>query len=425
MAAAHSPLGLSLFSGAGGLDIGLEQAGFHLLAQIEIDSDCNSTLLARAENAGAGPLVIQKRIEDVGPELLLKQLGVLPGELDLLAGWPPCQPFTTTGLRKGINDRRASSAFPSYIEYVATLKPKAVVLENVDGFLSAALKHRPLSKRGRKHPPLSWEESKGSFLHWLLAKLAGLGYSVAWGVLDSVGHGVAQFRQRAFLVGVLGEEPCFLPAETFGPGKDQPWQNLREALAEVQELGPIQPLSERKERVFKHIPPGGNWRDLPLEMQKQTMGAAYHASGGKSGWWRRLSWDSPAPTVLGMPDHSSTALIHPDEDRCLSLNECAAIQSFPADSCFSGTPRSCYQQVGNAVPPRLGKAIGQHLVKFLNGERVSRKPSPPAWRRQSANRRIGTHGWVTPRRAGADFSVVAKARADSVWAREGGQLELV
>ena len=424
MAAVHSPICLSLFSGAGGLDIGLEQAGFQLLAQIEMDPDCSSTLLARSEVRGPRPLVIQKRIEDVDPARLLAQLKVLPGELDLLAGGPPCQPFTTTGLRKGINDRRASSTFPRYLEYVSTLKPKAVVLENVDGFLSAALRHRPLSKRGRRHPPLSWEESKGSFLHWFLAELAGLGYSVAWGVLDSVGHGVAQFRQRAFLVGVVGEEPCFLPEETFGPGKGRPWRNLREALAEVNDLGPIQPLSERKRKVFERIPEGGNWRDLPIELQEQTMGAAYHATGGKSGWWRRLSWDSPAPTVLGMPDHSSTALIHPDEDRCLSLNECAAIQSFPTGTYFSGTSRSRYQQVGNAVPPRLGKAIGQHLMKFFSGERAPKAPPAPGWRRESANRRIGTHGWVTPKRAGIDFSVVAKARPDSVWAKEGGQLEL-
>lgn len=420
MVTADTALALSLFSGAGGLDIGLEQAGFHLLAQIEMDSDCSSTLLARAERKQTGSLVIQKRIEDVDPGLLSKQMKVLPGELDLLAGGPPCQPFTTTGLRKGINDRRASSAFPKYLEYVSVFRPKALMLENVDGFLSAALKHRPLSKRGKKNPPLSWEESKGSFLHWFLTELAGLGYSVSWGVLDAVGHGVAQFRQRAFLIGVHGEEPCFLPEETFGPGLAEPWQNLREALADVHETGPVQPLSERKKKVFRLIPPGGNWRDLPPDLQRQTMGAAYHATGGKSGWWRRLSWDSPAPTVLGMPDHSSTALIHPDENRCLSLNECAAVQSFPRGAIFSGTPRSCYQQVGNAVPPRLGEAMGRHLIRYLQGERAIHEPAPPAWRQQSANRRIGTHGWVTPGLGSVDFSVVAKARSDSVWAMEAG-----
>jgi DNA (cytosine-5)-methyltransferase 1 len=147
------------------------------------------------------------------------------------------------------------------------------------------------------------------------------------------------------------------------------------------------------------------------------MGAAYFATGGKSGWWRRLSWDEPSPTILGMPDHSSTALVHPDTVRCLSLNECAAVQTFPKSVRFGGGPRSGYQQIGNAVPPLLARTLGRHVTRHLEGRRFA-VPASPQWRNESANRRIGTHGWVVPGSSGPEFHILAKPREDSVWSCE-------
>jgi DNA (cytosine-5)-methyltransferase 1 len=407
---------LSLFAGAGGLDLGLLASGWPVLAQIEMNADCVSTLKHQAARGKHTTECIAAKIEDVDPARLRRSLRLLPGQLGLLAGGPPCQPFTTTGLRQGINDRRASSAFPTYLCYVAEFLPKALLIENVDGMLSAALRHRPLNQRGGGSPPMEWDEKKGSFLHWLLTELAKFGYSVTWGVTEAAGHGVPQFRQRAVLIGVHDDDPCFLPAAAYGPGL-RPYRTLRDALAGIKEIGPVQPLSERKRAIFRMIPPGGNWRNLPEEVRRQTMGAAYHATGGKSGWWRRLAWDEPAPTILGMPDHSSTALVHPDEDRCLSLNECAAVQTFPKNVRFAGKPRSGYQQVGNAVPPLLARTLGRHVAMHLAGKRMP-EPPPPEWRSESANRRIGTHGWVVPGLFGPEFHVLAKPREDSVWASE-------
>ncbi len=145
------------------------------------------------------------------------------------------------------------------------------------------------------------------------------------------------------------------------------------------------------------------------------MGAAFDAEGGKSGWWRRLAWDAPSPTILGMPDHSSTALVHPDHVRCLSVNECAAVQTFPASVDFAGTSRSQYQQIGNAVPPLLAEHMAEQLGRWLEGERTPRPPAP-AWRKASANRRIGVHGWATPSPRGARFEIIVKIRPDHVWA---------
>lgn len=310
---------LSLFSGAGGLDIGLEQAGFRTLGQVEMDDDSVGTLRLHAEAKAQPPRIYHCRLEDLDPREVRKELGLERGDLTLLAGGPPCQPFTTAGLRKAINDRRASSAISTMLEFLGEFEPSAVLVENVDGILSAALDHRPLKDRGGDNPPLEWEETKGSFLHWFLTELGGRGYSVSWGVLEAADHGVPQMRQRAFMIGIRGDRPCYLPQPSYGQPGLPPYRTLADALADIEEIGPVQPLSDRKTEVFAEIPPGGNWRNLTEERQRETMGAAYHATGGKSGWWRRLDWSSPSPTILGMPDHSSTALIHPDEVRCLSV----------------------------------------------------------------------------------------------------------
>jgi DNA (cytosine-5)-methyltransferase 1 len=418
---------VSLFAGAGGLDAGLEQAGWRILAQVEMDEDCASTLErnANARRGPSRPLILNARVEDISPSEVRKDLGLRRGELALLAGGPPCQPFTTAGLRGAMCDRRAESTFPNWLEWVREFRPRATLMENVDGLLSCASRHRPLDRRTRNHPPLRHEEMKGSFLEWLLGELVEVGYTVTWGVVEAADYGVPQFRQRACLIGVRADAPCYLPGPTHGlPGLPR-HRTLRAAIGRLRNIGPVQPLSQFKKDVFRQVPPGGNWRDLPLEVQRATMGAAFHATGGKNGWWRRLSWDKPSPTILGMPDHSSTGLIHPDEVRCLSTRECAAIQTFLASYTFEGSPRSQYQQIGNAVPVRLGRALGEHVINFLAGRRQER-PRAPEWRQLSANRRIGTYGWVLRGRFGRqpDYELIVKIRDDHVWAATSRQLEL-
>ncbi len=416
----HQKKALSLFSGAGGLDLGLEASGWTVLAQVEMDHDAAATLRQHAAASESSTLVIEEPIEAVDPAALRRSLGVKVSELELLAGGPPCQPFTTSGLRRALQDRRASSLFPRYLTFVDVFKPKALLIENVDGMLSAALRHRPLSKRGRAHRPMDVDEMKGSFLRWLLSELATRGYSLSWGVAEAADYGVPQLRQRAIVIGVLGQQPCFLPQPTHGlPGLPK-YRTVRQALGKVKSLGAVQPLSERKRAVYAQVPAGGNWRNLPEDVREATMGAAYVAEGGKSGWWRRLGWDTPAPTILGMPDHSSTALVHPDELRCMSVNECAALQSFPLGTVFAGSSRSQYQQIGNAVPPLLGERLGKHLATFLD-ERKGAVPAAPEWRRASANRRIGTHGWVVADKAELRFILSVRVRSDHIWAHVTGE----
>jgi DNA (cytosine-5)-methyltransferase 1 len=409
------PTAVSLFSGAGGLDLGLAKAGWQILAQIEADGDSVGSLQAHAKLHSQPPLLMHQRIEDVSPGDLRRSLHMRKGQLTLLAGGPPCQPFTTSGLRQSINDARAASLFPRYLEFVGEFRPKALLIENVDGLLSAALSHRPLVDRGSDSSPLEAGEHKGSFLKWLLEELGGFGYSLAWGVAEAADYGVPQMRQRAIIIGIKGRSPCYLPTATFGVRGTPAYRTLRQALRNVKELGAVQPLSDRKCRVYAHIPPGGNWRDLPENIQRETMGRAYFAEGGRSGWWRRLDWDRPAATILGMPDHSSTALVHPEKLRCLSVNECAAIQTFPADAIFAGSPRSQYQQIGNAVPPLLATRLGEEILEHLAGVRKE-APQRATWKRASSNRRIGTHGWAIPTNAGVSYSLNVDVRPDHVWA---------
>ena len=411
MKAFDNNLSLSLCSGAGGLDLGLERAGWHTAVQIEMDADCVKTLASRATQKHP-PEIIQAPIEAVQPIAIRKKLGLRRGQLGLIAGGPPCQPFTTHGLRQGIRDVRATGVFPHYISFVKEFMPQAVLMENVDGLLSAALMHRRLVDR-TKIAPLQREEMKGSFLQWLVGELVGLGYAVSWGLVEAADYSVPQYRQRALLIGVQSDQPCYLPPERPNALR----LTVRDALCDVADPGPIQPLSKRKRDIYQLIPPGGNWRDLSRTLQIETMGAAFRATGGKGGWWRRLSWDEPAPTILGMPDHSSTGLIHPDEVRCLGLNECAAIQTFPSGMNFSGKPRSQYQQVGNAVPPKLAQAIGRHLIEYMQGKPV-KPPKRPEWRQTSANRRIGTHGWSIPNVGGSVTTLNVKVREDHVWTSE-------
>jgi len=393
----------------------LEQAGWETLAQIEMDADCATTLRAHAaRKRKAKPRVVQGRLEDIEPAELRKSLALRRGEIALIAGGPPCQPFTTHGRRQGIKDGRAAGVFPRYLQFVREFMPHAAVMENVDGILSAALSHRPLADR-TKSRPLRPDEMKGSFLRWLVREMARLGYSVSWGLVEAADYGVPQFRQRALLIAVRGNQPCYLPPER----PDAPRATLREALRDIADPGPVQPLSARKRSVYALIPAGGNWRDLPQKLQVETMGAAYNATGGKSGWWRRLAWDETSPTILGMPDHSSTGLIHPDEVRCLGLLECAAVQSFPRAMHFGGAARSQYQQVGNAVPPKLAKELGTHLMRHLHGQADGAPPSSPEWRQASANRRIGTHGWIGTSANGKLVTTInVKIRDDHIWAAD-------
>jgi DNA (cytosine-5)-methyltransferase 1 len=153
-----------------------------------------------------------------------------------------------------------------------------------------------------------------------------------------------------------------------------PWRTLGDAIASLHEKEPeILDFSPRKKRFLSLVPPGSNWRSLPEEVQKESMGKAWYAKGGRSGWWRRLTFELPSPTLVTLPNHASTSLCHPTETRALSVREYARIQGFPDDWEFSGKTTQKYAQIGNAVPIQLGAVAGSVLAERLDyvvGEKI-------------------------------------------------------
>jgi DNA (cytosine-5)-methyltransferase 1 len=365
---------VSLFSGAMGLDIGLHQTGrFKILAAIEKDHACCETIRANQANGNLPKSlkVIEGDIAALDPVRLLKELGLKPGELDVLIGGPPCQSFSTAGRRRTVQDPRGSMLW-EYLRFVAVMKPKFFLLENVRGILSAAVKHRPIAQRPeRGGPPLSEEEEPGSVVRLFakdISRLAGDKYHMDCFEVNAVNYGAPQLRERAVFIGNRLGKIVDLPDPTHG-GPDSglpPWATLGDALKGIRDRHPVlMDFSPRKKAFLARVPPGGNWRSLPLAVQAESMGKAFLAKGGRSGWWRRLSLDLPCPTLVTMPNHASTSLCHPKEVRVLSVREYARVQGFPDAWRFKGTPAEQYSQVGNAVPIRLGEIAGSVIAKAL------------------------------------------------------------
>ena len=156
-----------------------------------------------------------------------------------------------------------------------------------------------------------------------------------------------------------------------GTGKNIKWLTLREGLKDLVDPQPeFVPYSENRLKYLRLLTAGQNWRDLPSELKAAAMGGAYKSEGGKVGFYRRLAWEKPSPTVTTSPHQKATDMCHPDELRPLSVRECARIQTFPDDWVFYGSTASKYRQIGNAVPVLLGKAIGEYLYQIIKGDRV-------------------------------------------------------
>lgn len=356
---------VSLFSGAMGLDIGLEQTGrFRILACVEKEHAFCETIRAnqRAGRLDASLQVFERDIRDLDPQEVLRSIGLKAGELDLLVGGPPCQSFSTAGKRGTTQDPRGTLLW-QFLRFVEALQPRFFLMENVRGLLSAALRHRPIAMRPENGgPPLAPDEEPGSVVRLFsedLQNMSGAAYHMDCFEVNAVNYGAPQLRERVLFIGNRYNAIANFPDPTHGPPHAteeqhpnvKPWRTLRDAIGHLKETNPvIMDFSPRKKKYLSMVPPGSNWRSLPIEIQKESMGKAWKAKGGRSGWWRRLSWDLPCPTLVTMPNHAGTALCHPDEVRALTVREYALIQEFPEDWEFCGTPAQQYAQAGNAVP---------------------------------------------------------------------------
>lgn len=344
---------ISLFSGAMGLDIGLMQAGIKIEIGQDFDAYCVQTMIANGHKGILGD------IRDISPESLLRETNMKAGEPFLVCGGPPCQPFSTAGKRLGINDPRGS-LFRDFVRMIDVIRPRFFVMENVKGLMSALLKDA------------DGKNTETKVLDIILDEFRKLNYKTVYGVLDAVNYGVPQFRERFVLIGSRDNEDIFLPVPTHfhvHQNSNYRWRTLGDTIKDLENVeGECGAFSESRLKYLKMIPEGGNWKNLPEEIMQEAMGGAFHSGGGKVGFYRRLSYSQPSPTVVTSPVQKATMMCHPTKDRPLSVAEYARIQQFPDDWNFMGNMSSKYKQIGNAVPIGLAKAIGEMLVSVANSE---------------------------------------------------------
>lgn len=340
---------ISLFSGAMGLDLGLEKAGIKLNLCQDFDSSCYETMLKNGKTAITGD------IRNIESSAILSAAKLRKEEAFLLCGGPPCQPFSTAGKRLGINDPRGS-LFMDYVRMVDETRPRFFVFENVKGLTSIAV------DEGGK---------PGGVLDIILSEFSRIGYKTVYGVLDAVDYGVPQFRERLIIIGSRDNENIFLPTPTHFQKHQLPemrWVTLEAVIKDLEENpGPCTHFSEDRLRYLKLVPEGGNWRDLPKSMQEKAMGGAWESGGGKVGFYRRLSYSQPSPTVVTSPVQKATMMCHPVKDRPLSVLEYARIQQFPENWKITGTMANQYKQIGNAVPIGLAEAVGRAIISTAEG----------------------------------------------------------
>lgn len=356
---------LSFFSGAMGLDLGLEQAGLIPLLASEIDNAARETILTNRHDIG-----LIGDIRNYTKEEIFQAAGLTPeAEIDVLVGGPPCQSFSTAGKRRGLSDDRGD-LLQYYVKLICEIKPKIAVIENVRGLLSAPLQHTPHAQRtGEENSDV--KALSGGALMRILRKLRDGGYGVSFNLYNAANFGAPQIRERVVMLCSRDGKvlPYLKPTHAENGAFGLPtWRCLREALEGLPTEQHALKFPEKRLRFYRMLKAGQNWRSLPIEFQEEAMGKSFHAGGGKSGFYRRLAWDKPSPTLVTQPTMPATDLAHPEEDRPLSIEEYKRIQEFPDDWIVCGTLVEQYKQIGNAVPISLGRAVGKALVDALNGQ---------------------------------------------------------
>ena len=330
------PTSIELFAGAGGLALGVERAGFDTLGLIEIDKDASETLRTNRPKWR----VINNDIANISGQDLTRYFNIQKGELDLLSGGAPCQSFSYAGKRLGLEDARGT-LFYHYAKFLEQLQPKMFLFENVRGLLT---------------------HDQGRTYQTILDIFEGTGYVIQKSVLNAWDYGVAQKRERLITIGIRKDLAKKIHFDFPTPHEYKPV--LRDILLDCPESEGT-PYSEYKKKVFELGPPGGYWRDIPIDIAKEYMKSCWNMEGGRTGILRRLSLDEPSLTVLTSPSQKQTDRCHPLEARPFTIRENARCQSFPDEWKFCGSIGSQYKQVGNAVPVNLAYEIAVKIKDAL------------------------------------------------------------
>lgn len=333
----HNYSVLELFAGAGGLAIGLEQAGIKCAGLNEIDKWACQTLRKNRPNWN----VLEGDIKNF-------DFTEYENKIDVVTGGFPCQAFSYAGKKLGLNDARGT-LFYEFARAVNEVKPAICIGENVRGLLS---------------------HDKGKTLEGMISILDEIGYNVISPVqvLKAINYNVPQKRERLILVGIRKD----IKIKYFYPSPYDEIYNLSDALKKGKLFNSDVPKSkgtnypDHKKQVLDLVPQKGYWRDLPLDIQKVYMQKSFYLGGGKTGIARRIGWDEPCLTLTCSPAQKQTERCHPEETRPFTVREYARIQTFPDEWDFQGSVSQQYKQIGNAVPVNLAKEIGYSIIDFLN-----------------------------------------------------------
>lgn len=384
---------IDLFSGAGGLSEGLRQAGFHSLYANEVIKTYSETYARNHPDT----LVDQRDIRSVDAKSIRQKLKLEQGDLDLLAGGPPCQGFSINAPIRSNDDSR-NHLFREFIRFVDEFQPKAVLIENVPGLVSF---------------------ENGMTLQAILDELTNHSYHADVRILYAPHYGVPQTRWRTIIIGMKYQkdiQAAFPQPEYDAPlrvnftsrfdGRNiigfpqknnlQPHISVKDALSDLPVLNNGESglecknyrslpqnrfqylMREFSNGVFNHeaprlskinlerlkyIPAGGNWTNIPDNLLPKGMQRARKSDHTKR--YGRVNPDGLASTILTKCDPHWGAYFHYDQDRVFSVREAARIQTFPDHFIFTGSKAEQYEQVGNAVPPFLAAAIGHSLAKLL------------------------------------------------------------
>ena len=331
---------VDLFSGAGGLELGFEQAGFDVVFSTDIDEYCEKVHL---HNRPDIPF-LRADVRDLEESVLDKYINV---DVDILVGGPPCQGFSTIGKRvssdpdKRIQKDPRNVLFREYIKILKHIKPKIFLMENVTGLLT---------------------RDKGKIFEEIKREFNATGYEFDCVILNAADYGVPQIRNRVFFFGNKIGVKLEPPEPTRTESGKKPWKTVLGAIKDLADID----IDERINHVplkhgavnirrYKMIPEGGRMpeKDLPEELYRRNFGNTF----------KRLHRDKPSLTMV--PGHNAFP-IHPWLDRSLTVREAARIQTFPDDYIFIGSRDKQCMQVGNAVPPLLARAWADYLKGVLD-----------------------------------------------------------
>lgn len=331
-----SLIAIELFAGAGGLALGIEKAGFKTIGLIEFEKTASNTLKHNRPNWR----VINEDIVNISNLNLNDYFNIKSGELSLLSGGAPCQAFSYAGKRLGLDDARGM-LFYHYAKFLEKLQPKMFLFENVKGLLT---------------------HNKGCTYKVIVDIFKSKGYIIYQKILNAWDYGVAQKRERLIVIGIRNDLINSINFEFPTPHKYKPI--LKDILLDCPHSEGAQ-YSDYKRKIFELVPPGGCWRDIPVEIAKEYMKSCWYMEGGRTGILRRLSLNEPSLTILTSPSQKQTDRCHPLEARPFTIRENARCQGFPDNWEFCGNISQQYRQIGNAVPVNLAYEVGVKIREAL------------------------------------------------------------